>query len=184
MNHSNEALVDRLYLHHAKSGTTRHVDATGYAICARRNGRTCVHALRVVKGSRAAKKAQKGFLNHKEYVRIREDLIENGTLIDQGNFYEFTRGNCSDLRGSAAFPTGCGRVAKHGICFASRPRPLKREQLPQEIIPSDQHQQRHASCVMRADSSNGPLQWKRTSDGKALREILREIDGQEYAAAA
>ena len=91
MNHSNEALVDRLYLHHAKSGTTRHVDATGYAICARRNGRTCVHALRVVKGSRAAKKAQKGFLNHKEYVRIREDLIENGTLIDQGNFYEFTR---------------------------------------------------------------------------------------------
>ena len=40
------------------------------------------------------------------------------------------RRNCSDLRGSSAFPTGCGRVAKHGICFASRPRPLKREQLP------------------------------------------------------
>ena len=39
-------------------------------------------------------------------------------------------GNCSDLRGSSAFPTGCGRVAKHRICFANRSRPLKREQLP------------------------------------------------------
>ena len=145
MNHSNEALVGRFYLHHAKSGTTRHVNATGYVSCECRNGRTCVHALRMVKGSRAAKKAQKGFLISKEYVRIREDLIENGTLIDQGNFHEFTRDYT--FRSSSA-----------------------------------------ASCVIRADSSNGPLQWKcasdRTSDGKALREILCEIDGQEYIAAA
>ena len=39
-------------------------------------------------------------------------------------------GNCSDLRGSPAFPTGSGRVAKHRIGFANRSRHLKREQLP------------------------------------------------------
>jgi hypothetical protein len=46
------------------------------------------------------------------------------------------QGNCSDLRGSSAFPIGCGRVAKHGICFASRPRPLKREQLRTRVSSS------------------------------------------------
>ena len=38
--------------------------------------------------------------------------------------------NCSELRGSPAFPTRCGRVAKHRSCFANRSHPLKREQLP------------------------------------------------------
>ena len=42
--------------------------------------------------------------------------------------------NCSDLRGSPAFPTGCGWVAKHRICFANRCRPLKREQLPRVCL--------------------------------------------------
>ena len=48
-----------------------------------------------------------------------------------GNLLGLPVGNCSDLRGSPAFPTGSGRVAKHRICFANRSRPLNREQLRQ-----------------------------------------------------
>ena len=44
--------------------------------------------------------------------------------------------NCSELRGSPAFPTRCGRVAKHRSCFANRSHPLKREQLPPFTRPS------------------------------------------------
>ena len=37
--------------------------------------------------------------------------------------------NCSDLWGSTGHSASCRGAAKHGICFASRSRPLKREQL-------------------------------------------------------
>ena len=38
--------------------------------------------------------------------------------------------NIQDLRGSNGYPASCREAVKHGICFASRSRPLKREQLP------------------------------------------------------
>ena len=40
-----------------------------------------------------------------------------------------SKGNCSDLRGSADYSAYCGRATEHGISTANRFRPLKREQL-------------------------------------------------------
>ena len=46
-------------------------------------------------------------------------------------------GNCSDLRGSTSYPASHRGAAKHGICFASGLRPLKREQLPRKSSSSE-----------------------------------------------
>ena len=40
-----------------------------------------------------------------------------------------SKGNCSELWGSADYSASCGRAAKHGTSIANRSRPLKREQL-------------------------------------------------------
>ena len=45
--------------------------------------------------------------------------------------------NCSDLWGSTGHPASHRGAAKHGICFASRPRSLKREQLPKRGLHVD-----------------------------------------------
>ena len=54
---------------------------------------------------------------------IRDIDVEVNSFIKNHKYRDVLGCNCSDLRGSSAFPTGCGRVAKHGICFASRPVP-------------------------------------------------------------
>ena len=137
MNYSNEGLAGLFYLHHADSGTTQYVAAYAYMYYECGKDKDCLRVT-VLEGSRAAKEVQGGFLGHKKYGRIRKELIDDGTLADDGDCLGFT----------------IGFTKNHTFESASA-----------------------ASCVIRADSSNGLLQWRRASDDKKLGEILR----QEYA---
>ena len=57
---------------------------------------------------------------HKPAIGPRLPCFARNDSDDFGKALVSGTGNCSELRGSPAFPTSCGRVAKHRICFASR----------------------------------------------------------------
>ena len=59
---------------------------------------------------------QSGYLK-KRGMRV---ALDTTYILGRGAVKDTYNRNCSELRGSPAFPTSCGRVAKHRICFASR----------------------------------------------------------------